>query len=67
MDAVGGLVMLVVTVVVLAMIFLVCRAVVLWYWKVDKIVSLLESIDAKLGSENARAKELKGSSVGLEY
>jgi hypothetical protein len=29
-------------------IFLLLRAVMLWYWKVDRIVSLLESIDKKL-------------------
>jgi len=33
---------------VLVVIFLICRAVVLWYWKVDKIVALLERISAQL-------------------
>ena len=35
-------------------IFLIFREVVTWYWKINKIVSLLEKIE-----ENTRAPELK--------
>jgi len=31
-----------------ALIFLLCRAIVLWYFKVDKIVALLERIAEQL-------------------
>lgn len=36
-------------------VFLLLRVFVLWYWKVNRIVTLLESIDRKLGG---------GTSVG---
>jgi hypothetical protein len=39
-------------VVVLALtilLFLVFRAIVLWYWKVNEGIALLKSIDEKLG------------------
>jgi hypothetical protein len=29
-------------------LFLICRNIVLWYWKINRIVSLLESIDDSL-------------------
>ncbi len=48
MEAMGGLVAMLVGFLFVAIVFLVCRAIVLWYWKIDKVVSLLESIDAKL-------------------
>jgi hypothetical protein len=32
-----------------ALIFLVFRVIVLWYWKVNQIVVLLKSVDEKLG------------------
>jgi hypothetical protein len=30
-------------------IFLLCRAIVLWYWRVNEGITLLRSIDEKLG------------------
>jgi len=30
-------------------LFFIFRAVVLWYWKINRIVELLENIDIKLG------------------
>jgi hypothetical protein len=30
-------------------IFLICRAIVLWYWRVNEGIALLRSIDDKLG------------------
>jgi len=40
-------------VAILLGIFLLCRAAVLWYWKVDEIVKLLKEIanNLKRGSE----------------
>ena len=34
---------------IVLLIFLICRELVCWYWKINRIVSLLESIDQKLG------------------
>lgn len=31
-------------------IFLVCRVLVLWYWKIDTIVSLLQDISGNLSN-----------------
>jgi hypothetical protein len=30
-------------------VFMICRAIVLWYWRVNEAISLLKSIDEKLG------------------
>ena len=30
-------------------LFIVCRAIVLWYWRINESVALLKSIDDKLG------------------
>jgi hypothetical protein len=30
-------------------LFLICRAIVLWYWRVNEGIALLKSIDEKLG------------------
>jgi hypothetical protein len=30
------------------LLFLVCRAIVLWYWRVGEAIDLLKSIDARL-------------------
>ncbi|WP_428563977.1 MAG: hypothetical protein ACP59X_01400 [Solidesulfovibrio sp. DCME] len=38
----GGLLSLLVTLLVLAVIFLVCREIVCWYWKINKAMELLE-------------------------
>jgi hypothetical protein len=35
-------------VLVLALVFLVAREVVCWYWKINRAVELLQSIDARL-------------------
>jgi hypothetical protein len=41
----GSIAVLAITVV----IFLICRAIVLWYWRVNEGIALLKSIDEKLG------------------
>jgi hypothetical protein len=35
-------------------IFLIFRAIVLWYWRVNETVALLKSIDEKLGRMTTR-------------
>jgi hypothetical protein len=42
------LVAAIVTLVIVVAIFLVFREVVCWYWKINRVVELLESIDATL-------------------
>ena len=34
---------------VMVIIFLICRAIVLWYWRVNEGIAVLKSIDEKLG------------------
>ena len=53
----GGLLSLLITLVVLAAIFLVCREIVCWYWKINRAMELLERqnvllerIEAKLSA-----------------
>jgi hypothetical protein len=41
-----------VTLVIVIAIFLVFREVVCWYWKINRVVELLESIDATLRSRD---------------
>ncbi len=38
----GGLGSLLVTLLILAVIFLVCREIVCWYWKINRNIELLE-------------------------
>lgn len=53
----GGLWSLVITLLVLIVIFLVCREIVCWYWKINRAMELLERqnvllerIEAKLSA-----------------
>jgi hypothetical protein len=46
------LVAAIVTLVIVIAIFLLFREVVCWYWKINRVVELLESIDATLRSRN---------------
>ncbi len=38
-------------------IFLIGRQIVCWYWKINRIVSLLESIDSKLDHKDITKKD----------
>jgi len=46
MDEEIGVVLIVLLVVLV--VFLICREIVCWYWKINKQISLLESIDSHL-------------------
>lgn len=46
MDGVLGALVALASIVV---VFLICRAIVLWYWRINDVVTLLKSIDEKLG------------------
>lgn len=48
MGAIGGLFGVVVFLAVLIVIFLVCRSIMLWYWKLDKIEEHLAAIRSSL-------------------
>jgi hypothetical protein len=41
-------------------LFLVFRVLVLWYWRVNEVVRILEAIDAKLGVLVGRDESRKG-------
>lgn len=45
----NGLSALIGTLAIAILIFLICRAIVLWYWRVNEGIVLLKSIDEKLG------------------
>lgn len=45
----GALASLILGLVIAIVIFLICRAIVLWYWRVNEAIALLKSIDEKLG------------------
>ncbi|MHC1712696.1 MAG: hypothetical protein AB9872_11170 [Solidesulfovibrio sp.] len=38
----GGIGAFLITLLIIAVIFLVCREIVCWYWKINKAVELLE-------------------------
>jgi hypothetical protein len=46
----GSFATLLVAVLITVLVFLVLRALVLWYWKVNEIVDRLKSIDSHLAS-----------------
>ncbi len=57
MDTVSpgsGIAGFIAAVAIMVVIFLICRAVVLWYWKVNEAIALLKSIDEKLGRLEAK-------------
>ena len=47
-------------------IFFVFRSLFLWYWKVDRIVELLEGIDSKLLVLNNNNKEQRNNEQNNE-
>jgi len=46
-----------ISIVIAVVIFLVCRAIVLWYWKIDTIVSLLQEIADSLSNKIQREEQ----------
>jgi len=46
MDALGGVILVL---LIAALLFLVCRAIVLWYWRIGEAIDLLKGINEKLG------------------
>jgi hypothetical protein len=62
----NGLGVLIATLAVAILLFLICRAIVLWYWRVNEGIALLESIDEKLGriAENSgQAERLRNGMI----
>ena len=49
MDATSGLVAVLGVIALCLAVFLVLRALVLWYFRIGEVVDLLKSIDKKLG------------------
>jgi len=47
-----------------ALVFLVFRVIVLWYWKVNQVVALLKSIDEKLGRMLPREHQVDDIRLG---
>ena len=45
----SGFAGLIAVIAITVIIFLICRAIVLWYWRVNESIALLKSIDEKLG------------------
>jgi len=43
-----------ITIAILMVIFLICRELMCWYWKINEMVSLLKSIDEKLDGAQLR-------------
>ena len=56
----NGLIDPVVGLAILVVLFLIFRAIVLWYWRVNEQIALLRSIDEKLGRMAGNALENNG-------
>jgi len=50
----SGIASMIAVLAIALLIFLVCRAIVLWYWRVGEAIDLLKSIDEKLGRLSVR-------------
>lgn len=48
---------LVLVLAVTGAIFMVLRALILWYWRIDRVVELLESIDRRLKAQDKAAEK----------
>lgn len=55
----NGMAGLILVVALMVVIFLICRAIVLWYWRVNEAVELLKSIDQKLGAMAASGIQIR--------
>jgi hypothetical protein len=62
----GGWVSLLITIVIVAAIFLICRELVCWYWKVNRAMALLERQTVLLERIEARISMQAGSGTGTE-
>jgi hypothetical protein len=49
MHMASGFAGLIAVMAIMIAIFLICRKIVLWYWRVNEGIALLKSIDEKLG------------------
>ena len=61
MDTTTSPISFLIALIIILAVFLICRAIVLWYWKVDRIVGLLEQIESHLKPKSI-SKELKKES-----
>ncbi len=52
MDTSADLIVFAIGLAVVLTIFLIFRAIVLWYWKIDRVVSLLEKIEENTRRES---------------
>jgi hypothetical protein len=55
----SGIAGLIAVIAIMAIVFLICRVIVLWYWRVNDGIALLKSIDEKLG-------QIVASGVGMQ-
>jgi len=46
---------------VIILVFLIMRVLVLWYWKIDKIVDLLNKIEENTRSDKNKKEETKNN------
>lgn len=53
-----------ITVAILVVIFLICRELMCWYWKINEMVSLLKSINEKLDGAQLRNDRASSNSTG---
>jgi len=58
-ETVGVLVTLVMALGFVTIVFLICRAIVLWYFRINEALVLLKSIDEKLGRMTTREPYVK--------
>jgi hypothetical protein len=52
---------LIVIIAIIVILFLVFRAIVLWYWRVNEGIELLKNIDTKLAYLVAAARQAPGA------
>jgi hypothetical protein len=56
----SGFAGLIAVVAIMVVVFLICRVIVLWYWRVNEGIALLKSIDEKLGQLAASGVAAQG-------
>jgi hypothetical protein len=59
----SGIAGLIAVAAITVVIFLICRAIVLWYWRVNEGIALLKSIDEKLGQLAASGVAIQASAA----
>jgi len=67
-SAGGDLVLIIIGVIIgVIVLFLICRELVCWYWKINRLVFLMENMAENIVKMNANIIDLYNNQIDVEY